>query len=645
MFSIESSNVYTRTTFDDSGNPSMNDRMWGGKPHRLKKSSTWDACTWDSGLGNTLPAVTCEELSQEVDLPSLMKFLELDNEKPSPLKKLTRRSTFGAVSNEHDTQFLGDQRYGDVRTSIILGEVENSNPNVEVTGGKLHRANSAELVRKAFPEMLFDRTSPHPCIETEFGFPEEEEEGEGESSDDEQHYSQYQPYPAFQPQPQVGMYEMQQNMQFMYYMQQMMFAQQQGMSPPPNFQQPSSTLNSQSAPWSPPVQQQTPPVCSNLLAEHKRTGRRPSAQQLIGHVLEFSKDPHGSRYLQEITAAASPREKEMLVSEIMSDCLNVIQDLFGNYVMQNFLDHATDAQRDTIASKMIGVVTTLSMHPHGCRVVQRLLDLVGPQTRFKLLDELVLNQENLEVAAKDPHATHVLQKAVTVLHRDLFPHIEARKGRAEMFSKKKANHSKSKQYQPSRDAEILATSRVLLKAVEDVVAANVMILATNQHACRLVQRVLGDCDTFRSPCVIVMIAALEGDYDNLSVDQHGNFIMQHILDMGQQNQADRVLEFVSTRVIELSQHKFGSHLVEKCIITASPTQAQSFIGDLLSANYNTLTKMMKDPYANFVLQRAYDVANRELAQRFEYEVSRRSEVLSQFTHGRHIIAHLSKQRN
>eukprot|EP00514_Thraustochytrium_sp_LLF1b_P011484 CAMPEP_0184541458 /NCGR_PEP_ID=MMETSP0199_2-20130426/1382_1 /TAXON_ID=1112570 /ORGANISM="Thraustochytrium sp., Strain LLF1b" /LENGTH=1013 /DNA_ID=CAMNT_0026935179 /DNA_START=844 /DNA_END=3885 /DNA_ORIENTATION=+ len=404
------------------------------------------------------------------------------------------------------------------------------------------------------------------------------------------------------------------------------------------------------AAWSRPVSPVPSMVCSSILAEHKHASRRPGVAELRGHILEFAKDSHGSRYLQEVMAAASESEREVLLDEVENDCLSVIQDLFGNYVMQNFLEHASPERRVKVAMRMKGVIVDLSMHPHGCRVVQKVLELLGPdEIRYELLEELIASHGDLERTAKDAHATHVLQKAVVVLQRDVFPFLEKRPGRGDRFRRRsghrgKSNLQTSKPFLASTNPVHIELSKRLLKAVEDVVACNVMELAVNQHACRLVQRVLGDCDRGRAECIPIMMDALEADYTALSRDQHGNFILQHVLELGQQDQADRIQTYVSTRVVDLSQHKFGSHLVEKCLLTATPRQASVIIAALLASPATLLTKLMKDAYANFVLQRAFDVGTPVERNLIDNEVSQRAEMLSQTTSGRHILSHLSRSR-
>ena len=51
---------------------------------------------------------------------------------------------------------------------------------------------------------------------------------------------------------------------------------------------------------------------------------------------------------------------------------------------------------------------------------------------------------------------------------------------------------------------------------------------------------------------------------------------------------------------------------------------------------------MSDPYANFVVQRAFDASAGALRQQLVEEIKSRSDVLSKFTYGRHALLHLSK---
>ena len=56
-------------------------------------------------------------------------------------------------------------------------------------------------------------------------------------------------------------------------------------------------------------------------------------QDIYGHIVEFSGDQHGSRFIQQKIEAASSEEKQIIFDEIVPDnTLQLVQDVFGNYV-------------------------------------------------------------------------------------------------------------------------------------------------------------------------------------------------------------------------------------------------------------------------------------------------------------------------
>ena len=61
--------------------------------------------------------------------------------------------------------------------------------------------------------------------------------------------------------------------------------------------------------------------------------RSPTKQDIWGHIVEFSGDQHGSRFIQQKLETASSEEKQTVFDEIVpNNTLQLIQDVFGNYV-------------------------------------------------------------------------------------------------------------------------------------------------------------------------------------------------------------------------------------------------------------------------------------------------------------------------
>lgn len=84
----------------------------------------------------------------------------------------------------------------------------------------------------------------------------------------------------------------------------------------------------------------------------------PSLQlrDLANHIVEFSQDQHGSRFIQQKLERASPNEKQLVFQEILSSAYSLMTDVFGNYVIQKFFEYGTPDQKSTLAQKVSYVI-------------------------------------------------------------------------------------------------------------------------------------------------------------------------------------------------------------------------------------------------------------------------------------------------
>lgn len=62
-------------------------------------------------------------------------------------------------------------------------------------------------------------------------------------------------------------------------------------------------------------------------------------------------------------------------------------DVFGNYVVQKLFDNGSSAQREALASFLVGHAVQLSLQMYGCRVVQKALEYSSIDTLIALVSE------------------------------------------------------------------------------------------------------------------------------------------------------------------------------------------------------------------------------------------------------------------
>ncbi len=88
-----------------------------------------------------------------------------------------------------------------------------------------------------------------------------------------------------------------------------------------------------------------------------RNSRYPSLQlrDIQNHIVEFSQDQHGSRFIQQKLERATVAEKQLVFSEIVSAAYSLMTDVFGNYVIQKFFEFGTPEQKATLAQKVSAI--------------------------------------------------------------------------------------------------------------------------------------------------------------------------------------------------------------------------------------------------------------------------------------------------
>lgn len=124
------------------------------------------------------------------------------------------------------------------------------------------------------------------------------------------------------------------------------------------------------------------------LLEDFRNGRLTGIElsDVATRVVDFAKDQHGSRFIQQKLEQCTDEEKEMVFSEVLPASYSLITDVFGNYVIQKFFEFGTIDQKATLVERLHGHVAALSLHTYGCRVIQKAIESVPPYLQVLSLE-------------------------------------------------------------------------------------------------------------------------------------------------------------------------------------------------------------------------------------------------------------------
>ncbi|CAN4085053.1 unnamed protein product [Withania somnifera] len=332
----------------------------------------------------------------------------------------------------------------------------------------------------------------------------------------------------------------------------------------------------------------------SFLEELKQSNaRRIDLSDIAGRVVEFSVDQHGSRFIQQKLENCSIEEKASVFKEIFPHSSKLIADVFGNYVIQKFFEHGSHEQRKMLACQLGGQMLPLSLQMYGCRVIQKALEVIDLDQKTELVHEL---NGHVMRCVRDQNGNHVIQKCI----------------------------------------ECIPTEKIIF--IISSFQGQVAMLSTHPYGCRVIQRVLEHCsENSQSQCIVREI--LESAYA-LAQDQYGNYVTQHVLERGRPHERSQIIGKLAGNVVQLSQHKYASNVVEKCLEYGDSAARELLIEEILaeSEGNDCLLMMMKDQFANYVVQKILEISKNKHREILLSRIRVHLHALKKYTYGKHIVA-------
>ncbi|KLJ12861.1 hypothetical protein EMPG_09454 [Blastomyces silverae] len=337
-------------------------------------------------------------------------------------------------------------------------------------------------------------------------------------------------------------------------------------------------------------------VRSPLLEEFRinsKNSKRYELKNIYNHIVEFSGDQHGSRFIQHMLESANSDEKDQVFREIQPNSLQLMTDVFGNYVVQKLFEHGNQSQKKILANQMKGHILALSTQMYGCRVVQKALEHILTDQQASMVKEL---ENHVLKCVKDQNGNHVIQKAV----------------------------------------ERVPT--VHIQFIINAFKGQIHIWAAHSYGCRVIQRMLEHCT---EPDRQAILAEIHACAASLTPDTFGNYVIQHVIENGEEHDKAKIISIVISQLLVFSKHKFASNVVEKSIEFGSEGQRTEILRQLTTPNdrgEDPLPDLMKDQYGNYVVQKVLGelkgLEREALVQKIEPQLAQ----LKKSIHGKQIIA-------
>lgn len=337
-------------------------------------------------------------------------------------------------------------------------------------------------------------------------------------------------------------------------------------------------------------------VRSALLEEFRtsgKTNKRYELKDIYNHIVEFSGDQHGSRFIQQKLETANSDEKDQVFREIHPNSLQLMTDVFGNYVIQKFFEHGNQGQKKILAGQMKNHILTLSLQMYGCRVVQKALEHILTDQQALLVKEL---EHHVLKCVKDQNGNHVVQKAI---------------------ERVPAEH---------------------IQFIINAFTGQVHGLATHPYGCRVIQRMLEHCE---EPTRSAVLQELHACASSLIIDQYGNYVTQHVIEHGREEDRAKVISLITGNLVNFSKHKFASNVVEKSIEFGTADQRGKIISTLTVLNdkgESPLQALIRDQYGNYVIQKLLTQLKDSESDQFVELIKPQLALLKRFSYGKQIAA-------
>ncbi|OVA19220.1 Pumilio RNA-binding repeat [Macleaya cordata] len=248
--------------------------------------------------------------------------------------------------------------------------------------------------------------------------------------------------------------------------------------------------------------------------------RKELANQLVGHILPLSLQMYGCRVIQKALEVIELDQKTQLVHELDGHVLRCVRDQNGNHVIQKCIECVPTEKIGFIISAFRNQVATLSTHPYGCRVIQRVLEYCTDELQSQCIVDEIL--ESACALAQDQYGNYVTQH---VLERG----------------------------KPHERAEIITK-----------LAGQIVQMSQHKFASNVVEKCLEYGNTAERELLIEEIVGQTEGNDNLLImmkDQFANYVVQKILETCTDKQRDILLSRIRVHLHALKKYTYGKHIV------------------------------------------------------------------------------------
>ncbi|KAF8407346.1 hypothetical protein HHK36_006474 [Tetracentron sinense] len=115
---------------------------------------------------------------------------------------------------------------------------------------------------------------------------------------------------------------------------------------------------------------------------------------------------------------------------------------------------------------------------------------------------------------------------------------------------------------------------------------------------------------------------------------------RHVLERGKPHERSQIICKLAGQIVQMSQHKFASNVVEKCLEHGDTAERELMIEEIVgqTEGNDNLLIMMKDQFANYVVQKILETCTEKQREILLHRIRIHLPALKKYTYGKHIVA-------
>jgi len=278
---------------------------------------------------------------------------------------------------------------------------------------------------------------------------------------------------------------------------------------------------------------------------------------LIGRVVYLAKSESGSRFVQD--KCGDPRFLKVFYPEMKKRLPELMTDNFGHYAVEALFNQCSQNQRTTLLSNLGPQLSNVACHKQGSFSVQSLIQAVSSKEEIYLLRDYL--KRDLEHIILSCPGHYVILRFIS---RFGWP---------------------------------------VSGFISEVLAVNVVGFATDHYGLRVLKATF---DSARQQNLKKLNEAIIEHTNSLAENQYGNYIIQHLLDVGPKEVSDKIINKMIGRFVRYSKQKFSSNVVEKCLkhSVTHYDNITDWIEIIVKELLLCAKELISDKYGNYCLQTA-----------------------------------------